>query len=58
MYKLNVKNYLLITIYIVSIFLLIGDCADFKTLLITKIIGLLYFCMFTYSNFIRTHKKQ
>ncbi len=52
-YRLNCKNYILVTLYIISIILLITECEDFKTLIITKIIGLIYFVLFTYSNFIR-----
>lgn len=52
-YKLNFKNYMLITLYIISIFLLIGEHEDLKILIITKIIGLTYFALFSYVNFIR-----
>ena len=51
-YKLNPKNYILLTLYIISIFLMIGECEDIKTLIITKIIGLTYFSIFTYRNII------
>lgn len=51
-YKLNPKNYILVTLYIISIFLMIGECEDIKTLIITKIIGLIYFAIFTYRNII------
>lgn len=51
-YKLNPKNYILVTLYIISIFLMIGECEDIKTLIITKIIGLTYFSIFTYRNII------
>lgn len=51
-YKLNPKNYILVTLYIISIFLTIGECEDIKTLIITKIIGLIYFAIFTYRNII------
>ena len=51
-YKLNFKNYTLITLYIISIILLIGECENLKTLLITKIIGLTYFIIFTFKNII------
>ena len=49
-YKLNFKNYTLVTLYIISIFLMIGECEDIKILIITKIIGLTYFTIFTYRN--------
>ena len=42
-YKLNLKNYILITLYIIAILLLIGEFEELKTLIITKIIGLTYF---------------
>lgn len=51
-YKLNFKNYILVTLYIISIIALLVECADFKTLLITKIIGLTYFIIFTFKNII------
>lgn len=51
-YKLNLKNYILITLYIIAIILLIGECENLKTLLITKIIGLTYFIIFTFKNII------
>ena len=51
-YKLNPKNYILVTLYIISIFLMIGECEDIKTLIITKIIGLTYFIIFTFKNII------
>ena len=49
-YKLNFKNYILVTLYIISILLLIGEHEDLKTLIITKIIGLTYFIIFTFKN--------
>lgn len=52
-YKLTLKNYILITLYIISILLLISECNDFTTLIITKIIGLIYFGVFSYTNLIR-----
>lgn len=51
-YKLNFKNYILVTLYIISILLLIGENEGLKTLLITKIIGLTYFIIFTFKNII------
>ena len=51
-YKLNLKNYILITLYIIAIFTLLVEYTDFKTLVITKIIGLTYFIIFTFKNII------
>ena len=51
-YKLNFKNYILVTLYIIAIITLLSEYADFKTLLITKIIGLTYFVIFTFKNII------
>lgn len=51
-YKLNLKNYILITLYIIAIFTLLVEFTDFKTLVITKIIGLTYFIIFTFKNII------
>ncbi len=51
-YKLSFKNYVLITLYIISIITLLTEGADFKTLIITKIIGLTYFIIFTLRNII------
>ena len=51
-YKLNLKNYILITLYIIAILLLIGEFEELKTLIITKIIGLTYFIIFTFKNII------
>mgnify|MGYP000307322515 CR=1 FL=1 len=51
-YKLSFKNYILITLYIIAIITLLVECANFKTLLITKIIGLTYFIIFTFKNII------
>lgn len=51
-YKLNFKNYILVTLYVIAIIILLSECADFKTLLITKIIGLTYFIIFTFKNII------
>ena len=49
-YKLNFKNYILMTLYIISIIILLAECPDLKTLVITKIIGLTYFIIFTFKN--------
>lgn len=51
-YKLNFKNYILVTLYIIAIIALLVECTDFKILLITKIIGLTYFIIFTFKNII------
>lgn len=51
-YKLNLKNYILMTLYIISIIILLAECSDLKTLVITKIIGLTYFIIFTFKNII------
>lgn len=52
-YKMNCKNYILVTLYIISIFILLTECTDIKTLIITKIIGSLYFIIFTLKNIIK-----
>lgn len=52
-YILNFKNYILITLYIISILLLIGENKELQILIITKIIGFIYFVLFTYANFIK-----
>lgn len=52
-YKMNCKNYILVTLYIISIFILIAECSNLKTLIITKIIGSLYFIIFTLKNIIK-----
>lgn len=52
-YKMNCKNYILVTLYIISILALIGEQTDIKTLIITKIIGSLYFIIFTFKNIIK-----
>lgn len=52
-YILNIKSYILVTLYIMSIFALFGEQQDIKTLIITKIIGLSYFTLFTYANIIK-----
>lgn len=52
-YKMNCKNYILVTLYIISIFMLIAECSNLKILIITKIIGSLYFIIFTLKNIIK-----
>lgn len=51
-YKLNLKNYILITLYIIAIISLLVECTNLKTLVITKIVGLIYFIIFTFKNII------
>ncbi len=51
-YILNFKNYILVTLYIISIILLISDIENFTIFIIAKIIGLIYFIIFTYRNII------
>ena len=51
-YKLNLKNYILVTLYVIAIITLLVECPDLKTLVITKIIGLTYFIIFTFKNII------
>ena len=49
-YILNIKSYILVTLYIVSFIIIVGE----KTQnIIIKIIGFIYFLLFTYVNFIR-----
>ena len=55
-YKLSLKNYILITLYIISIILLCGECENLKILILTKIISLIYFTLFTRANFINNAK--
>lgn len=50
MYKLNLKNYILITLVIIAITLLVSECEDIKTLIITKIISLTYLTIFAKAN--------
>lgn len=52
-YKMNLKNYILVTLYIISIFMLISESNNLKTLIITKILGSLYFIIFTSKNIIK-----
>ena len=51
-YILNFKNYILVTLYIISIILLISDIENFTIFIIAKIISLIYFIIFTYRNII------
>lgn len=52
-YKINCKNYILVTLYIISIFMLISESNNLKNLIIIKIIGSLYFIIFTFKNIIK-----
>lgn len=55
-YILNIKSYILITLYIISFIITIGEktqTISLKTFIIIKIIGFIYFILFTYANFIR-----
>lgn len=55
-YILNIKSYILITLYIISLIFIIGEKTQFislKTFIIIKIIGFIYFALFTYANFIK-----
>lgn len=52
MYKLTIKNYILITLVIIAIILLMSEDTNFTRLIITKIISLLYLIIFTYKNII------
>ena len=55
-YILNIKSYLLITLYIISFIAIIGEqtqAIDFKTFLVIKITGIIYFALFTYTNFLK-----
>lgn len=50
MYKLTFKNYILITLAIIAILLLLAECNDIKTLILSKIISLSYLTVFAYAN--------
>ena len=52
-YKLNFKNYILVTLYIILILLLISEQDNLKVFIISKIIGLTYFITFTLKNIIK-----
>ena len=52
MYKLTIKNYLLISLVIIAIISLLLEDTNFIRLIITKIISLLYLIIFTYKNII------
>ena len=50
MYKITFKNYILITLAIIAILLLLAECNDIKTLILSKIISLSYLTIFAYAN--------
>lgn len=52
MYKMNFKNYILITLVIIAIILLISEDTNIVKLIITKIISLSYLIIFTCKNII------
>lgn len=52
MYKLNFKNYILITLVIIAIISLLLEDTNFIRLIITKIISLSYLIIFAYRNII------
>lgn len=52
MYKLTIKNYILITLVIIAIILLMSEDTNFTRLIITKIMSLSYLIIFTYKNII------
>ena len=52
MYKLNFKNYILITLVIIAIISLLLEDSNIIRLIITKIISLSYLIIFAYRNII------
>ena len=52
MYKLTIKNYILINLVIIAIISLLLEDTNFIRLIITKIMSLLYLIIFTYKNII------
>lgn len=52
MYKLTIKNYILITLVIIAIISLLLEDTNFIRLIITKIMSLSYLIIFTYKNII------
>ena len=54
-YKLTLKNYILVTLLVIAIVLLLCECNNITTLLITKITSITYFALFTYANIIKTN---
>lgn len=52
MYKLTIKNYILISLVIIAIISLLLEDTNFIRLIITKIISLSYLIIFTFKNII------
>ena len=52
MYKLTLKNYILVTLVIIAITLLLLEDTNIIRLITTKIISLLYLIIFTQKNII------
>ena len=52
MYKLTIKNYILISLVIIAIISLLLEDTNFTRLIITKIMSLSYLIIFTYKNII------
>ena len=52
MYKLTIKNYILISLVIIAIMSLLLEDTNFTRLIITKIISLSYLIIFIYKNII------
>lgn len=52
MYKLTIKNYILISLVIIAIISLLLEDTNFIRLIIIKIISLSYLIIFTYKNII------
>ena len=52
MYKLTIKNYILINLVIIAIISLLLEDTNFIRLIITKIMSLSYLIIFTYKNII------
>lgn len=51
-YKLNLKNYILVTLVAIAIIILLLEDTNIKRLVITKIISLSYLTIFFHKNFI------
>lgn len=52
MYKLTIKNYILISLVIIAIISLLLEDTNFIRLIITKIMSLSYLIIFIYKNII------
>lgn len=52
MYKMNFKNYILVTLFIIAIIIMLLEDTNFTRLIITKIISLSYLVIFLYKNII------